>query len=128
MGVTCQNQGFRSFNATFDLKMLSEQEQNFVKWWQQNRLKEKKLLKQLTIGLPLGVAFGLPIILSVLFRGWYKRMPYVSGTQLTVILVAVLSIVVFYAVFRMRFKWELNEQRYNELCNKQEKEAGKQQS
>jgi hypothetical protein len=108
--------------------MVSEQERNFIKWWQENRLKEKKLLNQLTIGLPLGIAFGLPILLSVLFRGWYKRMPYVSGTQLTVILIAVLLIVVFYAVFRMRFKWDLNEQRYQELCNKLEKEDKKQQS
>jgi hypothetical protein len=108
--------------------MISEQERNFIKWWQENRLKEKKLLNQLTIGLPLGIAFGLPILLSVLFRGWYKRMPYVSGTQLTVILIAVLLIVVFYAVFRMRFKWDLNEQRYQELCNKLENEDKKQQS
>jgi hypothetical protein len=108
--------------------MVSEQERNFIKWWQENRLKEKKLLNQLTIGLPLGIAFGLPILLSVLFRGWYKRMPYVSGTQLTVILIAVLLIVVFYAVFRMRFKWDLNEQRYQELCNKLENEDKKQQS
>jgi pilus assembly protein TadC len=115
-------------HATFALKMLTEEEQKFVKWWQDNRVKEKKLLTQLSVGLPLGIAFGLPILLSVMFRGWYKRMPYVSGTQLTVILIAVLSIVIFYAIFRMRFKWELHEQHYNELRSKLEKEEEKQQS
>jgi hypothetical protein len=38
-------------------------------------------------------------------------------------MIAVLLIVVFYAIFRMRFKWELNEQRYNELKQKQKDEA-----
>ena len=103
--------------------MLSQQEKDFITWWEANRKREKKLLTQLSIGLPLGLAFGFPILLSVMFRGWYKNMPYVSGSQLTVIMIAVLLIIVFYAIFRMRFKWELNEQRYNELQQKQKTEA-----
>lgn len=103
--------------------MLSAQDKEFVEWWGKNRNREKKLVKQLAVGLPLGLAFGFPILLSVMFRGWYKSMTYVSGSQLTIILIAVLLIVVFYAVFRMRFKWEMNEQRYNELLKKAEQEA-----
>lgn len=103
--------------------MLSAQEQEFMDWWEQNRGKEKRLLSQLTIGLPLGLAFGFPILLSVMFRGWYKNMPYVSGSQLTIILIAVLLVVVFYAIFKMRFKWEMNEQRYRELEQKLNTEA-----
>jgi hypothetical protein len=45
-------------------------------------------------------------------------MPYVSGTQFTLILMACLGIAVFYAIFKMRFKWEMNEQRYMELKRK----------
>ena len=103
--------------------MLSAEEKEFMQWWEQNRSKEKRLLSQLTIGLPLGLAFGFPILLSVMFRGWYKNMPYVSGSQLTIILIAVLLVVVFYAIFKMRFKWEMNEQRYLELQQKLETEA-----
>lgn len=103
--------------------MLSAEEKEFMQWWEQNRSKEKRLLSQLTIGLPLGLAFGFPILLSVMFRGWYKNMPYVSGSQLTIILIAVLLVVVFYAIFKMRFKWEMNEQRYLELKQKLETEA-----
>lgn len=103
--------------------MLSAQDKEFVEWWSKNRNKEKKLVKQLAVGLPLGLAFGVPILLSVMFRGWYKSMTYVSGSQLTIVLIAVLLIVVFYAVFRMRFKWEMNEQRYSELLKKSEQEA-----
>ncbi|QNA43531.1 FeoB-associated Cys-rich membrane protein [Lacibacter sediminis] len=103
--------------------MLSAQEKEFMQWWEQNRSREKRLLSQLTIGLPLGLAFGFPILLAVMFRGWYKNMPYVSGSQLTIILIAVLLVIVFYAIFKMRFKWEMNEQRYLELKQKLETEA-----
>ena len=103
--------------------MLSKEDKEFITWWEANSKREKKLVTQLSVGLPLGLAFGFPILLSVMFRGWYKNMPYVSGSQLTVILIAVLLIIVFYAIFRMRLKWELNEQRYNELKEKQESEA-----
>lgn len=103
--------------------MLSNEDKEFITWWEANSKREKKLVTQLSVGLPLGLAFGFPILLSVMFRGWYKNMPYVSGSQLTVILIAVLLIIVFYAIFRMRMKWELNEQRYRELKEKHEREA-----
>lgn len=105
------------------MELLSEEDKAFLEHWERVRLKEKKTLQQLMIGLPLGLLFGLPIVLSVLMRGWYKRMPYVSGTQFKVIIIAVLGIAVFYAIFRMRFKWELNEQRYKALLQKKEAAA-----
>ena len=42
-------------------------------------------------------------------------MVYISGSQITVILIAVLAIAVFFALIRMKFKWENNEQLYKEL-------------
>jgi uncharacterized membrane protein len=98
----------------------------FVKYWEANRSREKKWLNQLALGLPIGLVFGLPIVLSVLMRGWYKRMPFVSGTQFTLILMACLGIAVFYAIFRMKFKWDMNEQRYREIMSRTEKEPLKQ--
>ncbi|MFN8265341.1 MAG: hypothetical protein U0T11_04690 [Chitinophagaceae bacterium] len=103
--------------------MISQENLEFVEWWEKNRDRERNWMNQLTIGLPLGLVFGLPVLLSVMFRGWYKRMPYISGSQFTLILMACLGIAVFYAVFRMRFKWEMNEQRYLEL-KKQMNDSG----
>jgi hypothetical protein len=94
---------------------MSSEDLAFLKYWEQNRTREKKLFTQVAVGLPLGLVFGLPILLSFLLRGWYKRMPYISGSQFTVILMALLGIAVFYGIFRMKFKWEINEQRYREL-------------
>jgi protein-S-isoprenylcysteine O-methyltransferase Ste14 len=107
---------------TFVKKTMNRSDDEFLKYWAANRAREKKWLNQLSLGLPLGLVFGLPIVLSVLLRGWYKRMPFVSGTQFTIILMACLGIAVFYAIFRMKFKWDMNEQHYRELLQQREKE------
>jgi len=100
--------------------MTNREEVEFIKWWEANRTREKRWIRQLSVGLPVGLVFGFPILLSVVFRGWYKRMPYVSGGQLTLIMMACLAISVFYAVIRMHVKWEEKEQRYQELIKRKE--------
>lgn len=101
--------------------MVTDQEQLFLNYWTANRDKQKKLFYRLTIGLPLGLVFAFPVLLSVIFHDWYKRMIFISSSQITLILITVLGIAVFFALFRMNFKWEENEQRYKELKFKQNK-------
>ena len=101
--------------------MVTDQEKLFIDYWEANRDKEKKTFYQLAIGLPLGLVFALPVLLAVLFHDWYKRMIFISSSQITIILITVLGIAVFFALFRMRFKWEENEQHYKELKFKQSK-------
>jgi glycopeptide antibiotics resistance protein len=101
---------------------MSRADEDFIKYWETHRLQEKRWLVQIMVGLPLGLVFGLPILLSFLLRGWYKRMPFISNSQFMVIIMALIGIVVFYAIYRMKFKWELNEQRYNELIALKKKE------
>jgi L-cystine uptake protein TcyP (sodium:dicarboxylate symporter family) len=104
--------------------MINEQEKMFIEFWEANRLKEKKVLKQLLIGLPMGVLFGLPVMI-ILFTGkfWYRRADMVANSQLnpTVLLVAVILIIVFVAIFYKRHQWEMKEQQYLEFKAKQEK-------
>ena len=100
--------------------MITEQEKLFIDYWDKNREKQKKSFYQLAIGLPVGLVFALPILLSVLFHDWYKRMSFISTSQITVIMIGILAIIVFFALFRMKFKWEANEQLYKELKYKQE--------
>lgn len=95
--------------------MITDQEQLFINYWEQNRDKQKKWFYKLALGLPVGLVFALPILLSVIFNDWYKRMIFISGSQVTVIMIGVLGITVFFALFKMKFKWEENEQRYKEL-------------
>ena len=100
--------------------MLTPIEKDFIIYWQANRNKQKKITKQLTIGLPLGLLFGLPILLNF-FSGWNSRIHVISRGQLITLIVAVLIIIVFMAIFSTKFKWDRNEQYYLELLEKQKK-------
>ncbi|MDQ6755403.1 MAG: hypothetical protein M3004_00555 [Bacteroidota bacterium] len=101
--------------------MLTNDEELFINYWEANRAKQKKMFYGLAVGLPIGLVFSLPILLSVVFHQWYKSMIFISASQVTVILIAVLGIAVFFALFRMKFKWEENEQLYKELKFKEQK-------
>ncbi|MFS8083401.1 MAG: hypothetical protein ACMG51_08110 [Ginsengibacter sp.] len=102
--------------------MLTEKENQFIIYWEANRIKESKFWRQLSFGAPWGLVFALPILVAVIFHDWYKNMIPISRSQLYLILIAVLAIATFYSVFRMKFKWENNEQIYKELKLKKEKE------
>ncbi|HVZ96980.1 MAG TPA: hypothetical protein VG847_08905 [Chitinophagaceae bacterium] len=100
--------------------MLSEEDKKFLKYWEQNRMTQKKILWMLLTGLPAGLLFALPILLAVLFHGWYKNMIYISDSELLLISVGVTAVAVFFAIFRGKFKWDYNEQQYKELKFKEE--------
>ena len=101
--------------------MLSEAEQNFISYWETARLGERRLVRQLLVGIPVGMLVGIPILV-VLFSGrfWYVRADAVAGSRLSpvVMIVAVLLIVLFMALFYKRHQWEMKEQYYQELLAK----------
>ena len=107
--------------------MLTEREKKFVAYWEKHRDKEKRLFRQLLVGLPLGLLFVIPIILNF-SSGWYKRANmwargHADDSSATVLIIAGLIILVFIAIFSKRHRWEMNEQTYRELLSKQEKDA-----
>ena len=108
--------------------MLQEDEKKFIDYWEANRLKEKKIMNQLLIGLPIGALFGLPIIF-MLFSGrfWYKRADTQAISHLNpfVLIVAVMLIVVFMAIFYKRHQWEMKEQQYLEMKSRQQNDETK---
>jgi pilus assembly protein TadC len=102
--------------------MLTKNEKLFLEYWEKNRDREKHFARQLTRGLHIGLVFALPVLVAVIFHDWYKSIIYISGSQLIVISIGVLGIAVFFAIFRMKFKWENNEQLYKELKFKAKKD------
>jgi uncharacterized membrane protein len=106
--------------------MLSEAEQNFILYWERVRLGEQRFVRQLLVGIPIGMLVGIPILV-VLFSGrfWYVRADAVAGSRLSpvVLIVAVLLIVLFMAFFYKRHQWEMKEQYYQELLVKKKKSA-----
>jgi hypothetical protein len=101
--------------------MLTDEEQNFIKYWEANREKQKKLRNQLFIGLPTGLLFGMPVLLN-LFIDWNVQVKVITRGQLNVMLLAVLIIVTFISVFSIKHKWDLRELHYRELLEKQRKQ------
>lgn len=99
--------------------MLSKREEQFIVWWEANRDKNKRVLRQLFVGLPIGLAFGGGILLS-LGSGWYQRANMVANSQVNpnVLLIAVVAIAVFIAIFYKKYQWEMYDQQYRELMQK----------
>ncbi len=108
--------------------MFSKEEQNFIKYWEENRGKQKKFFKQLAIGLPFGVLFAVAMFLNFT-SGWDKRVESITKTYpsvkslILVLIIAILAIVVFISVFSVKVKWEKYEQRYRELLSRSETES-----
>jgi hypothetical protein len=97
--------------------MLTKQEQDFIRYWETNRLSRKKVARQFLIGIPVGLAFVIPIVINF-SSGWYKRAQMEANSEdfnPMVLMVALLLIVGFTAIFYQRHKWDQYEQRYREL-------------
>ena len=111
--------------------VLTPEEEKFVEYWEHNRLNKRKITKQLSIGLPIGVLLVIGIFASVFIR-WDKHaevqmreeMQYSARpTLILVFIIAALLIVSFFVVFSGRHNWDLNEQRYKELKARLEEDA-----
>ena len=99
---------------------MTEEEKSFISYWEANRDKQKRFFKQLAIGLPAGAIFGIALFLNFIV-GWSKQASILLRSYphyrslILVLLIAVIMIVVFIAVFSVKVRWERNEQRYKEL-------------
>jgi hypothetical protein len=60
--------------------MLTEEEKEFLIYWEKNREREKKTLRQFFFGLPIGLFISAGIILS-LDLNWYPRANMVANAS-----------------------------------------------
>lgn len=103
--------------AVLLLVMLTDDEKKFLRYWEENRLKKRRVVRNMAVGLPLGLLF-VAAIFANFFSGWYKRADMIRNTDsslILVLLIASLLIVIFISVFSARHRWDINEQRYREL-------------
>ncbi|MEO6490581.1 MAG: hypothetical protein ABIO04_11625 [Ferruginibacter sp.] len=104
--------------------MFSHQEIAFIRHWEMVREKESRFLSKLGRGLPVAMMFGLPIILSVVAvyffsPEWFTKVSQAATGSVETLVIAVIVIILFFSYFRMHFKWEMNEQLFNELKNRE---------
>ncbi len=107
--------------------MLTAKETAFITYWETHREEQSRFVSKLLRGIPIAVMFGLPILLFIFsvwlwFPDWYTKISATTSGSFITIVVAVLICIVFFSYFRMHFKWEMNEQLYMELRQKQRKQ------
>ena len=109
--------------------VLTPEEQQFKDYWEENRLKKLKLRRILALLLPLASLVVIAIFFNF-FSGWFKKAEMVRNqwahkndlSLIIVLLVAAISIVVFIVIFSVRHKWDINEQRYQELLAREKEQ------
>jgi hypothetical protein len=105
--------------------MLTQREKDFIRYWEANRLRRKKVVRQFLIGIPVGLLFVIPIVVNF-SSGWYRRADMEANSpdfNPMVLFVALLLIVGFTAIFYQRHKWDQYEQHYRELLARRQKEG-----
>lgn len=104
--------------------MTSQEEKNFMIFWEENRMKEKQLTRKILPGFVTGLAMGVAILL-LLGSGWYTRANMVASFRLNpyIMLIAIISISTFIGIFYKNFKWEMNEQKYLEIKAKEKRKT-----
>jgi membrane protein YdbS with pleckstrin-like domain len=101
---------------------LNQEEKDFMDYWSQHRDHEAKFSTRLMKGLPTGLRFALVIALFTIaarVTGLHKQMTFITTGAMIMILLAVLGIVLFYAVFTRTHRWDMNEQQYQSLKARQ---------
>lgn len=102
------------------LFMLTPEEENFIRYWADQRLRKKQFLRKLSIGLPSAVLIVVAIMINFL-SGWYKRADMdirSNSSVIIVVLIAAIAIVLFITIFSAHHKWDQNELHYQELLAK----------
>jgi membrane protein YdbS with pleckstrin-like domain len=100
--------------------MLTPEEENFIRYWADQRLRKKQFLRKLSIGLPSAVLIVVAIMINFL-SGWYKRADMdirSNSSVIIVVLIAAIAIVLFITIFSAHHKWDQNELHYQELLAK----------
>ena len=103
--------------------MLSKEEDTFIIYWEKNRLRRKKTMRQFLLGIPAGLLIVVPIIINV-GSGWYRRANMEANSDEAspmVLFIALLLIVGFTAIFWQKHQWDQLEQRYQELLKRRDK-------
>jgi uncharacterized BrkB/YihY/UPF0761 family membrane protein len=106
--------------------MLSEKEKQFITYWESVRDKQNTVSGKIMNGLPMAIIFSLPILLIIFviyffFPDWYTKISNTSTGSFVTVVIAVIGCILFFSYFRMHYKWEMNEQAYQELKIKRNK-------
>lgn len=108
--------------------MLSEKDKEFIIYWEKERERQNSIRAKLIAGMPMAILFAVPVLIFIssvylFFPEWYTRVSNSMAGSMPVIVIALLVCALFFSYFRMQYKWEMNEQHYLELKQKENKFA-----
>ncbi len=95
-------------------------------YWEREKESRNTFSAKLTGGIPMAALFSVPILLFItavylFFPEWYTKISSRLPGSIFIIVLAVMFCILFFSYFRMQYKWEMNEQLYRELKNKENK-------
>lgn len=95
-------------------------------YWEREKESRNSFSAKLTGGIPMAALFSVPILLFItavylFFPEWYTKISSRLPGSIFIIVLAVMICILFFSYFRMQYKWEMNEQLYRELKNKENK-------
>lgn len=108
--------------------MLTESEKKFISYWESIREKEAAPLRQFVLGLPYGLLFALPIaFITWTAKYWYVRADWEANAKMNPVLLTIIILIItlFVAFFYKKHQFELRDQEYMRLKNKQRLEEEK---
>jgi hypothetical protein len=111
--------------------MLSKEDENFLKYWSQQRTKKKPFFGMASVGLRLGVLIAIGLAVSIVAARYSRKANPVlenDASLIITVMIAGLAIVFFITYFTGQHKWDQNELHYQELLRKKEQEEGRQHS
>ncbi|MEP7238333.1 MAG: hypothetical protein ABI685_10725 [Ferruginibacter sp.] len=106
--------------------MLSDKDKKFIAHWEKVREPENTIPAKLMAGIPMAIFFCSPILIFItavyfFMPEWYTRVSNSMSGSMTTIIIALIICILFFSYFRMQYKWEMNEQLYKELKQKENK-------
>jgi len=106
--------------------MLSDSEKRFISHWEKVRIPYSTTGSKFKRGLPMALIFGGSLFLSLVAvyffsPEWYTKISQRANSSVFAIIIGLFLCVLFFAYFKMHFKWEMDEQLFNELKAKQKK-------
>ena len=112
----------RFANSVAGFFMLTPEEEKFIAYWGGQRLQKKAFLRKLSFGLPLFAVLCIVFFASIV-SGWYGKADKElrqHSSLVMVIIVALVGIGVFMAIFSAHHRWDLNESDYQSLLRKKD--------
>lgn len=105
-------------NSELIMATLTEEEKDFIRFWEKEGIRRKKWTYMLLRNLPKGMIFSAPIAIFFFFEAG-KHKGIITHGDLILIMIGVFLIAVFYAVFSGYVRFDRYDSHYKILKMKQ---------